>query len=248
MKSTIRHFIQAAGYSVTRADDHSRLADISPEIISTIEKVKPYSMTSSERLAALCEGVEYVCKNNVAGDFVECGVWKGGSCMAAALTFARLGRDVPIWLYDTFEGMSEPTDLDRDSRTGASAAQLLARSKKFDTASSVRAYSPLEQVQKNLATTGYQRIKFIKGKVEDTIPSNIPDKICILRLDTDWYESTKHELQHLYPRLVSGGVLILDDYGHWAGARRAVDEYFAVQGLPMLLNRIDYSGRIGVKI
>jgi hypothetical protein len=91
-------------------------------------------------------------------------------------------------------------------------------------------------------------VRFVKGLVEDTLPSSAPESIALLRLDTDWYESTRHELIHLFPRLVSGGVLILDDYGHWQGARKALDEYFEEHGVKMLLNRIDYSARIGVKL
>jgi O-methyltransferase len=86
------------------------------------------------------------------------------------------------------------------------------------------------------------------GKVEDTFPKDTPDKIAILRLDTDWYESTRHELIHLYPKLSIGGVLIIDDYGHWEGARKAVDEYINDNTLRILLNRIDYTGRIAVKM
>ncbi len=101
----------------------------------------------------------------------------------------------------------------------------------------------------NLAATGYdaQRLHYVKGKVEDTIPSAAPEQIAILRLDTDWYASTRHELEHLYPRLARGGVLIIDDYGHWEGARRAVDEYFATQQVAILLNRLDQTGRIAIK-
>jgi hypothetical protein len=83
--------------------------------------------------------------------------------------------------------------------------------------------------------------------VEDTLPAEAPEKLAILRLDTDWYSSTKHELETLYPRLAEGGVLIVDDYGHYEGARRAVDEYFAETGQRVLLSRIDYTGRIAVK-
>jgi len=90
-------------------------------------------------------------------------------------------------------------------------------------------------------------MRFIVGKVEDTIPGEAPGKIAILRLDTDWYESTKHELINLYPKLSTGGVLIIDDYGHWEGARKAVDEYIHDQRLRILLNRIDYTGRIAVR-
>lgn len=89
---------------------------------------------------------------------------------------------------------------------------------------------------------------FVKGKVEDTVPEKAPDRISLLRLDTDWYESTYHGLLHLYPRLSVGGVLIIDDYGHWAGAKKAVDQYLNENHLKLLLNRIDDTGRIGVKL
>ena len=87
----------------------------------------------------------------------------------------------------------------------------------------------------------------MRGPVEQTIPATVPGQLALLRLDTDWYESTRHELEHLYPALETGGVLIVDDYGHWDGAARAVDEYFARQGSPLLLTRTDYTGRMAVK-
>ena len=86
------------------------------------------------------------------------------------------------------------------------------------------------------------------GKVEQTIPAAAPPSIALLRLDTDWYESTRHELEYLFPRLAIGGVLIIDDYGWWAGARRAVDEYFGAHSAPILLNIIDDTGRVGVRV
>jgi len=107
----------------------------------------------------------------------------------------------------------------------------------------------LEEVRHNLSNVGYpdDRIKLVKGLVEATLPNKAPSKIALLRLDTDWYESTRHELIHLYPRLAQRGVLIIDDYGHWEGAQKAVDEYIRDNNLPVLLNRIDYTGRIAIK-
>jgi hypothetical protein len=93
-----------------------------------------------------------------------------------------------------------------------------------------------------------EKLHYVQGKVEDTIPGAAPGQIALLRLDTDWYESTHHELIHLYPRLSAGGVLIVDDYGHWQGSRRAVDEWIAQTGARILLNRIDYTGRVAVKV
>jgi len=140
----------------------------------------------------------------------------------------------------------KPTSLDRDF-TGRTAGQAITTRDQHDL---VFAYSPLEQVKNNLRNTGYDQnqIVYAKGKVEETIPSAAPATIAILRLDTDWYESTLHELVHLYPRLSVGGVLIIDDYGHWQGCRKAVDQYIAEHNLSLLLNRIDYTGRIAVKL
>ena len=143
--------------------------------------------------------------------------------------------------------MSKSTDADRDYR-GEVAADLLKRADKKT--SWGWAYSPLDEVKQNLLTVGYDEnnMIFVKGKVEGTLPANAPDRISLLRLDTDWYESTYHELQHLYPRLSIGGVLIIDDYGHWEGARRAVEQYIEENHLKVFLNRIDYTGRICVKL
>jgi hypothetical protein len=109
--------------------------------------------------------------------------------------------------------------------------------------------APLESVRTNVESTDYpvECVRYIQGRVEDTIPLEAPDQIALLRLDTDWYESARHELVHLYPRLVPGGVLVIDDYGHWQGARKAVDEYLAEHGIRVLLCRMDYTGRIALK-
>ena len=101
-----------------------------------------------------------------------------------------------------------------------------------------------------MASTGYpaNQISYVRGPVEQTIPITVPESIALLRLDTDWHASTRHELDYLFPRLVKGGVLIIDDYGHWQGARKAVDDYIAANKLNLLLSRIDYTGRLAVKI
>ncbi len=210
---------------------------------------KKYTMTSIDRMQSLYDAVNYVLDNDLKGDFVECGVWKGGSSLLIAMILKRRGvSDRKIYLYDTFEGMSEPTeeDLSMDGKT----AEYQLRTSSKEKSESVWCYSGLEEVQKNMsmAKLNEEQLIFVKGKVEDTIPQNIPaNEICLLRLDTDWYESTKHEMVHLYPKLVNSGVLIIDDYGHWQGSKKAVDEYFASNNLKPLLLRIDYTGRMMVK-
>lgn len=234
--------------SRTATNQAAQIADLSPEIRDAIQAARPFTMTSVERLAALCMAVEHVIRNGVPGAFVECGVWRGGSSMAAALTYRQLGRqDTDFYLFDTFEGMSEPGKEDVDATTGKAASELMDNSNR-DT-SAVWAYAPLDLVRRNMATTGYPagRVHYVQGKVEDTIPGEAPTTIAILRLDTDWYESTRHELVHLFPRLSRNGVLIIDDYGAWEGARKAVDEYFYPEGSGPFLIRIDGTGRIYVK-
>ncbi|NNJ26601.1 TylF/MycF/NovP-related O-methyltransferase [Alienimonas chondri] len=219
-----------------------------------VEAVRDYTMTSPQRVTALCDAVEYVQSQNIPGDFVECGVWRGGSVMAMLHVLKNRGLNAPgetprdVHLFDTFEGMSAPTDADRDP-AGRTAAELLEAEKDDKAGSANWAYCSQEDVERNVATVGYpaERLHIVRGKVEDTIPDAAPESISLLRLDTDWYESTAHEMEHLFPRLAPGGVLILDDYGHWEGARRAVDEYLQQHGVRLFLQRVDYTGRMAVK-
>jgi hypothetical protein len=224
----------------TRAALKLRYPDFDEATLIVLHRVLPYTMTSPARISAVCAAVRYVEANNIPGAFVECGVWKGGSSMAAALTF-KTPR--PMFLFDTFGGMSAPTEHDRHAMSGQLASALLRDAGPDD---ALRCYSPLEEVKHNMSTTGYPvaDISYIQGKVEDTLPGSAPQQIAVLRLDTDWYESTRHELEHLYPRLSPGGVLIIDDYGYWSGARKAVDEYFRDS---LFLSRIDDTGRIAIK-
>lgn len=212
---------------------------------ATIRDVKPWTMTSPEKLNALVLAVRYVVAHGIQGAVVECGVWRGGSMQAAARTLVEVGdtsRD--LYLFDTFEGMSEPGEKDL-RHDGVSASDLLERNSK---GSLVWAVASLADVQDGMRRVGYpdDRLHYVQGKVEDTVPQSAPESISILRLDTDWYESTKHELDHLYPRLASGGVLLLDDYGWWDGAKRAVDEWLEESGERLLLLRMG-GGRVAVK-
>jgi hypothetical protein len=197
-------------------------------------------MTSVESMYALWLAARYVVRAGLTGDFVECGVWRGGSSMLAGLTFKALEDDRRLWLYDTFEGMSEPTEHDRLVGSGDPITWEQVKEKGGHTL----AEASLEEVQRNM---GSLPAEYVVGKVEQTIPGRVPGRIALLRLDTDWYESTRHELEHLWPRLEPRGVLIIDDYGHWQGAREAVDEFFDDRADAPLLNRIDYTGRIAVK-
>lgn len=248
MKKIAKAVLARSGWELGRKAEREAqaLVDLSAADREIVSRVDPYTMTSLERRASLLGAVDHLVKHRIPGDIVECGVWRGGSMMAAALALmARGDTSRHLYLFDTFEGMSEPTDRDR-SVDGESAQAQLQRTTR---AAMVWAVASLEDVQANLSSTGYPRekIHFVRGKVEDTIPATLPERIALLRLDTDWYESTLHELRHLYPLLARHGVLIIDDYGHWQGARQAVDEYFADSREPVFLHRVDYTARLLVK-
>ena len=200
-----------------------------------------------ERIFSLEQAVRYVVRGGIAGAFVECGVWRGGSMMAMALTLLDEGlSDRELFLCDTYEGMPEP-GADDIGVTGKSAHPTWK--KRLVHGESQWCRAALDEVRANLVSTGYDqaRMHFIKGRVQDTLPCDALGPIALLRLDTDWYESTKWELEQLYPQLATGGVLIIDDYGRWQGCRKAVDEYFASRGVTMLLARIDSYARMGIK-
>ena len=228
--------------------DEDRLrVDLEPEFRALQERCAPFTMTSPERMYAVYQAVRHVVRARVPGDIVECGVWRGGSSMLAALTLMEAGDgDRELYLYDTFAGMSEPDERDV-TLSGHSALPEWRQAQRGEL--NEWCYAPLEEVERNLRSTGIgpARLHFVAGEVEETIPATAPERISVLRLDTDWYESTWHELTHLYPRLSPGGVLIVDDYGHWQGAREAVDRYFSEVAEPILLARTDYTGRIGVR-
>lgn len=259
MKGVARRLLRRAKSRLTSKGQlptsrEEQLKYISEDDRRIIDEIGQYTMTSPLRVEALLKAVRYTIERGTPGAFVECGVWRGGSVLAMILQLLSLGvTDRDIFLYDTFEGMTEPTEKDvspfhepalntwqRHKADGDKAWDHFFNNELFNE----------DAVRQLLASTGYpqDRLHFVRGSVEETIPANIPADIAILRLDTDWYESTLHELVHLYPLLEDGGVLIIDDYGHWEGARVAVDEYFARPDVsPVLLHRIDYAGRTALK-
>ena len=250
IKKAIRFVFRRLGYNFIKVGQSQEAPpkDFEQEHVDIINRVLPYTLTSYERLYALIEAVRYVVRNDIEGCLVECGVFKGGSMMAVALSLLSEGvRDRDLYLFDTYQGMPKPGEKDIDI-WGGSASKQFAKKRISDT-SSTWANASLESVKRAMSITGYpmERVHFVKGLVEDTIPSNAPDVLSLVRLDTDWYQSTSHEMTTLYPRLSSGGVLIVDDYGHFRGAREAVDEYFSEHHMSPLLHRIDYSGRLIIK-
>lgn len=208
-----------------------------------IERVKPFTMTSYERIAALADATRYVVRAGIPGAIAECGVWRGGSIMAVALTLLEEGEIRDLYLFDTFQGMTPPAEHDVDHE-GTRASVLYEQSRAN---AEGWCFARYEDVRENVLSTGYpaNRIHFVRGDVLHTLPHAGIGELAILRLDTDWYESTMHELKHLYPRLRTGGVLIIDDFGYWQGCRKAVQEYFGKSGPFMSI--VDQTGRLIVK-
>ena len=209
------------------------------------------TMVTPEGIVATLKACKHAVLAEVPGDFVECGVWRGGNAIAAKMLFEAYGSDKKLWLFDTFTGMSEPTDVDRARFTGEVASETFEEQQRDGY--NAWCYASLEDVQRNFQRAGLDLdgVRFVKGDVSETLQDegNLPEAISVLRLDTDWYESTKSELERLYPRLSHGGSLLIDDFGYWEGARKAVEEY--VDALPArerpLLHCADSSGRMGVK-
>lgn len=255
LNTFVRPLIRPVGvrlgyYKRNRRQNHAIIPeDMDEASVRIFERVKPFTMTTPERVSALVDAVRFVSANGIPGSIVECGVWRGGSTMAAALTLKELGDETrDIYLFDTFAGMNAPTKEDVECNGTHASARW--EKKKIDDNSSYWCMSPLEETRQNVLSTDYpaERIHFIKGPVEETLPEKKPSgPIAVLRLDTDWYVSTKHELTHLFPQLMENAPIIIDDYGHWQGAKQAVDEYLEEQGLQMPLRAIDYTGVVGYK-
>jgi len=228
-------FLKKFGYKIQKLNQEKNIKEITRYENLLIEKCLKYSMTNKIRMWSLLNSINYVSHKNIPGDFVECGVWRGGNLILFQLLNIKKNLNRKIYAYDTFEGMPLPSKHD--------GAKALNEYNKKNTWCA----STLNEVKNNiLKNCSIDNIKFIKGKVEETlqINQNIPDKISILRLDTDFYESTKIELEMLYPRLVKNGVLIIDDYGYWKGSKKAVDEYFSSKAF---LIYVDNSCRILIK-
>ncbi len=249
LKRLVKGAVRAAGYALVSTKVQSRVhADFDIFETQLLTEVQRFTMTNAERLVMLSRGVKHVVNAKVPGAIVECGVWRGGSMMVVAKTLQRIdARDRRLYLFDTFEGMPEPSDQDRTVFGDVAAEKFEARRRAGAGPDWTRA--GIEEVRRNMASTGYPQelVEYVAGKVEETLPARAPDGIALLRLDTNWYESTRHELETLWPRVSQGGIVIFDDYGHWEGCRRAVDEYFARLESPPFLFRTDYSERYVIK-
>jgi O-methyltransferase len=221
--------------------------DLEDEVFERILRCRPFTMTSVARMSAMVDSTRYISRRGLQGSIVECGVWKGGSVMVSMLTILEEGLPLRDYhLFDTFEGMTSPEGIDVDF-AGVEAAKRLADDD--EETGQVWAKAGIDEVRANIEAIGYpmEHVHFVQGRVEDTVQPDSVGCIALLRLDTDWYASTKHELVNLYPNLVVDGVLIIDDYGYWRGSRAAVDEYLEEKGIGSFLFRIDNTGRMLIK-
>lgn len=255
-KKVVRKILAAGGYRIERLSEDGKLSEgkiveLDRSELEFVNHVMDsgYTMTSIPRLVNTLKACRYVLDNNIRGDFVECGVWRGGNGILAKKIFQYFGSDKKVWMFDTFEGMTKPTDFDVEASTNVGAEKKYSESQQES--HNEWCFASLEDVKKNCVDSGLGEsdFYFVKGDVCQTLrmPENVPSEISVLRLDTDWYESTKVELEVLYPNLAERGVLIIDDYGHWEGSRKAVDEYFSSKNYKPLFNVIDYTGRSAIK-
>tara|TARA_B100000900_G_scaffold53282_1_gene39488 strand:+ start:520 stop:1275 length:756 start_codon:yes stop_codon:yes gene_type:complete len=230
LKRFLKKILQILGYKISKIENNDtlKIVGVNDEVKKIILKSSTFSMTGKLRMYVLSEAIKNIRNNSIKGEFVECGVWRGGNLILMNELNKIYKLKKKIYGFDTFDGMSEPTEFDKDPYD-ISAKKRLENSIKSETEENVHCFSPIEEVRKNISdNSSLENIILVKGMVEKTLLNNdnIPEQISLLRLDTDFYESTKIELEILFPKLVSGGILILDDYGYWSGARKAIDEYF----------------------
>jgi len=232
IKKIIKNFLKFFNLKLVRISNNQNFPiEAKKEIKEYVNISSKFSMTGEKRMYLLSQAILNVKINNLEGDFVECGVWQGGNILLYSILNNYYNLKKQIFAYDTFDGMPPPQKNDI-TYYGTSAEKLMNMIEKKDGKNDIHCLASLNLVKKNiLKYSNLNNIKFIEGEVEKTLlyEENLPKKISILRLDTDFYSSTKKELEILYPRLVSGGVCIVDDYGYWRGARQAVDEYFGNQ-------------------
>lgn len=251
IKSLILSFLKKNNLEIKKINSLPNLVEIDDDDKLLLNKIlkSNLSMTSPERLTATLLATKYVCKSKIDGDIVECGVWRGGNSITALHALNKYKSNKSIWMYDTFSGMTMPTKYDIENETGKLAFNEYMANEAED--HNNWCYASIEDVEKNIRPYKKNiKVNFVKGDIVETLKyeKNLPKDISVLRLDTDWYESTKIELEILFPRVQKGGVILIDDYGHWGGCKKAVDEYFSNFETKIFLMPSDYTGRIAIKL
>jgi hypothetical protein len=196
--------------------------------------VRPFTMSGPARLRALYEAVEHVCAAGIPGNIMECGAARGGSSALLGIALRNTASSRTLWVLDTFEGIPAPTSADPDQEIAAHYTGSFCGN--------------MEDVASLLDRVGIlPKAHLIKGRFEETVPQIDPGPLAVLHIDGDWYGSVRVCLEYLYDRVVPGGIIQFDDYGHWQGARKAVDEFLAVREISQPLRYIDYTGRQLIK-
>ena len=232
ISEAIKNFLNRYNFKIEHANswykrNEHRIAEISNDELKILKEITNFSMSTPANHWAIIQSLKHIKENDIKGDIVECGVWRGGNLILFKKIIDKLNLEKKIFAFDTFEGMPEPGKEDFDLKN-INAEKIYKNYKKKDLK---WCFSNIDEVKSNVSKffkNDYKNFNFIEGKVEETLmyEENLPQSISLLRLDTDFYDSIKKSLEVLYPRLVKGGVLIIDDYGQWKGARKAVDEYF----------------------
>ena len=253
ISETIKNFLNKFNFKIEHANswykrNEHRIAEISNDELKILKEITNLSMSTPANHWAIIQSLKHIKENDIKGDIVECGVWRGGNLILFKKIIDTLNLEKKIFAFDTFQGMPMPSKEDFDLKD-IDAGKIYQNYKNKDLK---WCFSDIDEVKNNISKffEDYNKsFNFIKGKVEETLmyENNLPNKISLLRLDTDFYESTKKELEILYPRLNKGGVLIIDDYGHWKGSKKAVDEYFNIEKDFFWFHRIDYASRLLIK-
>jgi O-methyltransferase len=179
------------------------------------------TMAGLQRLDDLQACVEAVMRDEVEGDLIEAGTWRGGASILMRATLDALGADRTVWVADSFQGF--PT-----ADEALAPIDYLA--------------VPVDDVRANFARFGYEQgVRFVEGFFEDTLPGLADQRWSVVRLDGDTYEATWTTLQALYPGLSAGGYVIVDDYGALEECRRAVDEFRAHHGIEDPIENVDWT-------
>jgi hypothetical protein len=241
LKSLITKILKKFGLILSK--DIPSIVEITEKEKSIIKNAKKYSMTTEIRMWSLINSLKKIVNEKIDGDIVECGIWRGGNIILINKILEEQKIHKKIYCYDTFEGMDIADNVDKELSSGQSASKIIESDDYYKCKSSLDDTKKI--ISQNVEDT--KDIIFIKGKVEDTlmVKKNLPKKISICRLDTDYYSSTKIELEILYPLIEPGGILIIDDYGHWSGCKKAVDEYF--KDKYVMKHFVDYACRLIIK-
>src|ERR1051325_1289209 len=222
--------------------------DLEQEAYENILKIHTHTMLSYERLVTLYQQAVFCEQNGIAGSFVECGTWKGGAVGLMALANLNHGsRRRHIHLFDSFEGIPEP-DQAVDGKVAVDEAIKVGGRADGKLVALPWLVGSLETNKELLEqTVGYDPayLHYHQGWFQDTVPRDAAGTgaIAVLRLDGDWYASTKVCLEHLYDRGTSGGFLIIDDYGCLEGCGKATDEFLKARDIRVFINHIDRTGR-----